>query len=457
MGGKQTYRPSRFTVMAPHDAGGAVIYNSLRGSVFHVREPLSERVHELLHNRSARLADEADGSERSRLLRALAERGYVVPEDHDEQADAARLRETRVNRADRLELILMPTESCNFRCTYCYEDFALGKMLTGVREGVRELVRRRYEQGGLRTLTVSWFGGEPLVAFDVIEELSEYFIDFAEQHGITYRAGMTTNGYLLTPDTARRCIELGIDRFQITLDGPRHVHDESRPLMGGGSSFDDIMANLRVLAGTDAEFAALLRTNFSPSNVGSVPELLEEVGRIAEGDPRFSVIFRPVGQWGGANDDSIETAAGRDSEAAKLDLYHEASCHDLTGGDTRTLKPGGSVCYAANPWSFVVRPNGIVNKCTVALRDVQNMVGRLTPDGDMHLDQERMRLWTENDETKDAGCRSCFFRPSCQGAHCPLIRIQDGVRPCPPQKVWIGPNLRTYADLVAQNRRAADV
>src|SRR5690606_39120906 len=98
MGGKQTYRPSRFTVMAPHDAGGAVIYNSLRGSVFHVREPLSERVHELLHNRSARLADEADGSERSRLLRALAERGYVVPEDHDEQADAARLRETRVNR-----------------------------------------------------------------------------------------------------------------------------------------------------------------------------------------------------------------------------------------------------------------------------------------------------------------------------------------------------------------------
>lgn len=449
------YRPSRFTVMTPHDAGGAVLYNSLRGSVFYVREPLAGRVHELLHNRSARFAADDGDPERTRLIRALEERGYVVPDDHDESADAKELRDDRLARTDILELILMPTEACNFRCTYCYEDFALGHMLSGVRDGVRELVRRRHASHGLEALRVSWFGGEPLVAFDVIEELSEYFVDFATRHGIDYRAGMTTNGYLLTPDIAERCVQLGIKQLQITLDGPRHSHDASRPLMGGGSTFDDIIANVRSLAQSDLDFSALLRTNFTPSNVGSVPELLEELGGIVEGDDRFSVIFRPVGQWGGANDAETEAATGKAAEEAKLDLYQDARCHDLPSGDTRTLRPGGSVCYAANPWSFLIRPNGIVNKCTVALRDAQNMVGRLAPDGELNLNDRLMKLWTENDEAHDSGCQSCFFRPSCQGAHCPLIRIQDGVRPCPPQKVWIGPNLKTYTDLVAAGRNEA--
>ena len=443
MGDPKVYRPSRFTVMTPHSAGGSVLYNSMRGSVFYVREPVAGRVHDLLHNRNARITADAD----SDLVPGLAQRGFLVEEDHDEDAEARELRDGRTTRTDRLELILMPTEACNFRCTYCYEDFSLGRMLSGVREGVRRLVRHRQERHGLRSLSVSWFGGEPLVAFDVIEELSEYFTSFAAETGVDYQAGMTTNGYLLTEDVAARCVELGIRRFQITLDGPKHAHDGSRPLMGGGSTFDDIMANIRAMAAGGLDFQALLRTNFSPANVGSVPELVAELGDIAAGDPRFAVIFRPVGRWGGPQDEDIEACSGRDAELAKLDLNLRAHGHALAGGDLRTLRPGGSVCYAANPWSFLIRPNGVIGKCTVALRDAKNMVGRLTPEGELKLNDDLMRLWTDNDDAHDEGCRSCFFRPSCQGAHCPLIRIQDGVRPCPPQKVWIGPNLQTYTDL----------
>lgn len=446
MGDNSVYRPSRFTVMTPHEAGGTVLYNSMRGSVYYVREPFAGRVHDLLHNRNARLTAE-DSGDQGELVGALAQRGFVVPEDYDEDADARQLRENRVSRTDRLELILMPTEACNFRCTYCYEDFALGRMLSGVRDGVRNLVRHRHEQHDLKSLSISWFGGEPLVAFDVIEELSEFFTGFAAETGVDYRAGMTTNGYLLTDDVAARCVELGIRQFQITLDGPRHAHDESRPLMGGGSTFDDIMTNIRGLAASEHEFQAVLRTNFSPTNVGSVPELVSELGDIAAADPRFAVIFRPVGRWGGPADQDIEACSGKDAELAKLDLYRSAQGHDLTTGDLRTLRPGGSVCYAANPWSFLIRPNGVVNKCTVALRDAKNMVGRLTPEGELKLKDELMKLWTDNDENHDEGCQTCFFRPSCQGAHCPLIRIQDGVRPCPPQKVWIGPNLQTFTEL----------
>lgn len=438
----QTYRPSRFTIVVRHH-DDVVVYNSLRGVVTTVRPPHAEAVHALLHNRKALVA----GDEEPAVLPTLIERGFLVPADHDELAEAGALREARVHRRDRLELILMPTEACNFRCTYCYEDFTLGRMLSGVRDGVRNLVRRR-QAAGVGSLSIAWFGGEPLVAFDVIEELSEFFCAFAADTGVAYDAAMTTNGSLLTEEVAGRCLGLGIRKFQITLDGPRHVHDRSRPLMGGGGTFDDIVANVRALSRRDDRFKVSLRLNFSRDNAGSVPELLEELGEIAARDARFRVLFRAVGRWGGPQDEDVNACAGKEAELVKLGFYQDATERGLVADDViETLSPKASVCYAANPWSLVIRPNGTVSKCTVALRDPRNMVGRLREDGTLELDDRLMRLWTENDEASDHTCQQCFFRPSCQGAHCPLVRIQDGVRPCPPQKVWIGDNLRTVVEL----------
>ena len=56
-----------------------------------------------------------------------------------------------------LNLILFPTEQCNFRCTYCYEDFEIGRMSSGVVRGVKALLDARIDS--LTSLLVSWFGG----------------------------------------------------------------------------------------------------------------------------------------------------------------------------------------------------------------------------------------------------------------------------------------------------------
>ena len=64
------------------------------------------------------------------------------------------------------ELIILPTEKCNFRCTYCYEDFLIGKMPPAIERGVKALIDRRSDS--LDRLEISWFGGEPLLAADVV-------------------------------------------------------------------------------------------------------------------------------------------------------------------------------------------------------------------------------------------------------------------------------------------------
>ena len=159
-----------------------------------------------------------------------------------------------------------------------------------------------------------------------------------------------------------------------------------------------------------------------------------------------------MGSWGGPQDDKTGAHAGKEAELVKLDLCTQAGDAGLPVLDSKLLRPGGSACYAASPWSFVLRPNGLVNKCTVALRDPRNMVGMLDETGDLHINDENLRLWTDTDDSSDTACQSCYFRPSCQGAACPLVRLEEKTRPCPPSKVWIGPTIETYAALAAKGR-----
>ena len=80
-----------------------------------------------------------------------------------------------------LELTLLPTEKCNFRCTYCYEDFLIGKMKPWIRSGVKSLIEKRVDMG-LRNLNLSWFGGEPLLAKDVLFEIADFATTQLDTH-----------------------------------------------------------------------------------------------------------------------------------------------------------------------------------------------------------------------------------------------------------------------------------
>ena len=109
----------------------------------------------------------------------------------------------------RLHLILMPTERCDFRCVYCYEDFVAGRMPRAVIDGVIALIERRAPT--LDRLELEWFGGEPLLALDVIEEVSRRVLAQQEHRPQLVCSGAaTTNGYRLDLETAARLVALPV-------------------------------------------------------------------------------------------------------------------------------------------------------------------------------------------------------------------------------------------------------
>jgi uncharacterized protein len=426
------YKASRFNILATEDDGSLYLSNTMSGAFINVPAESAGEVKHLL-----RIGHEGEAAG---IVKHLADRGFLVKEEVNELFRARMLHEIVGRRTDTLQLIFLTSEQCNFRCVYCYEKFEKGNMQPEVREAVKLYINKKARF--LNHLNIHWFGGEPLLALETIEDLSQEFLRVCAEQEIRYSSAMTTNGYLLTPDVANRVLDCGVNSFQITLDGDAEQHDQHRHLAGGQPTFQRIWNNLLELKKLERDFTCRIRVNFDQDNLPNIPNFIETLSEHFGKDPRFIVNFFPIGQWGGPNDDELNVLSEKQAFSQALSLCEMAIDKDLNNVLDNRLKPGGYVCYAARPNSFVIGSDGILYKCTVALYNEKNIVGKLLPDGTMRLNHDNMALWVMNDESEDPGCKTCFFRPACQGASCPLVRIESGKAPCPPEKKNIQKTLR---------------
>jgi uncharacterized protein len=288
---------------------------------------------------------------------------------------------------DVLELHLLPTEQCNFRCTYCYEDFSEGRMPPQVVRGVKRLIGRRADS--LQLLSIAWFGGEPLAALGIVEDISEHACESAARHGFVFRGSMTTNAWGLTLETLKSLVALGVRDYQITLDGPAHLHDQVRRRADGAATFERIWSNLRDAHASALAFNINLRIHIRPDTADEVRRWLPELEETLLCDPRFKVLLKTVEHLGGPNDAVVRVYRNdREREAVVAPLYKRLGARGAFRNDIFAR-----ACYAGRPNAWVVRSNGDLARCTVALRDPANRVGRLTEDGELDIDAERLRPW----------------------------------------------------------------
>jgi uncharacterized protein len=418
----QQWVPSYYNVRATADDGRFVLWNSLRGSMSVFNPAQGEQLLSLLKKDGFEAREEG-------LVKYLVERGFLVKKEANEYRQFQLLFGQQHYRTDVLHLILLSSEDCNFRCKYCYEEFARGTMLPEVRQSIKKLIEKRIK--ALKQLQVQWFGGEPLYGWAAVEELGPFFAKIAEEHGVPYNSQMTTNAYLLTPDVAVKLLAWKVSQFQITLDGLPENHDCSRPTRDGQGTFWTIFENLKSLARRKDEFHVSLRVNFDQTNAPRMGEFLDLVEKEFKDDHRFKLMFHPVGRWGGPNDAALEVCGAEQSSV--LDemkaAAHARGLHFYTLKDMSAA--GGQVCYAARPYNYLIGATGKIMKCTISLdTDDDNIVGRITEDGDLLLDRDKMALWTEPTFQSDSQCQKCAVLPSCQGLHCPLVRMKEERRAC---------------------------
>lgn len=219
----------------------------------------------------------------------------------------------------KLDLTLLSTEKCNFRCVYCYEEFELGAMPPHVVEGVCNLITRRAE-AGLEDLSLSWFGGEPLIALKVVRAICQHSFRESERFGFKLRGGFTTNAYTLTPDLLAELVALKQSFFQITLDGWRDAHDATRLRADGKGTFDVIWRNLLAARDTILNFRIVLRVHITNTNHTSLVTLCSAIGQEFGEDSRFHVDFQDVRDMGGENGTHVNAVSASDFKGIKWHL-----------------------------------------------------------------------------------------------------------------------------------------
>lgn len=282
------------------------------------------------------------------------------------------------------QLILLPTEHCNFRCTYCYEDFNIGRMSPTIVRGIKTLIEKRAPD--LKHLQISWFGGEPLLAKNIVMDIMQHANKLAELHKFELGSSITTNAYLLSSDTLSELCAVNVLRYQITLDGPQTVHDKSRIRADGAGTFETIFRNIEHIHHSKSPVKVVLRVHYSEVNYEFLPELLNKLSEICKADDRFQVHLKSIENLGGHNSQNI-----RKWDADRRTEIHEKLSKLLP--DSSIIKFEEYMCYASKPNSLVIRADGSLAKCTVAFSNSKNNLGKINEEGEIDIDQNKTAYW----------------------------------------------------------------
>lgn len=304
---------------------------------------------------------------------------------------------------ERFKLIIFPTEKCNFRCVYCYENHIGKRMNIELVESIKKFLVLKIPT--IKLFELEWFGGEPLLAKDIVIEITSLAQKLCKEYGVTFVSVMTTNGYLLNVKTFSKLVELGINSYQITFDGDKDNHNKYRLLANKSSqgTFDKIWGNLCDIKSLNYNFSIAIRCHLTAINRASIESLLVKINEAFGDDNRFFIHLKEVSALGGKDDDKMCILSKDEKIALVNDLKDKYSY-------MRFVDIGKDyICYAARPNTFAIRADGTIAKCTVALDCNLNNVGRIMNDGTIDVDPRKFLLWSEGFDNMEKTKLDCPY------------------------------------------------
>lgn len=349
------------------------------------------------------------------LRERLQDAGVVVPAAFDERAALFALRRAALAAPDRLLLTIAPTIQCNFRCTYCFEAHRQEVMSPETERHLQRFIAR--EAQGVRGITTTWFGGEPLLQPDLLERVQRFTNELGAARGLSVSRSIVTNGWFLTRSIIERLQALGAwDMVQVTVDGLPAVHDIRRILRGGQGTWDRVIANCRTAL--EMDFPISLRINVDRGNAETLEPLIDRLS----GEGLLPGVHPSLGFIVDATTTCSHVAGAVLTEAERADVSVRFDAALLARGLLPSAPlPGpicGPLCSVESSKGFVVAPSGLLFKCWNQIDGtVEQAIGHLDGRPVPNEARERSR-WARYDPAGRSGCSTCAALPVCMGG-CP--------------------------------------
>lgn len=310
-----------------------------------------------------------------------------------------------------INLTIAVTRDCNFSCVYCYETERPAIYMREKEED--EIVAFLSKNKQLRSVLVTWYGGEPLLNFRCIQRLTSKI----KKLGVHFSAMIVTNGFLLTENICNKFKELNINKVQVTLDGPKSIHDTRRFLKNGTGTYDRIVENLKYLHKIYPEIQIDIRTNIDKRIEHEYIAFYKYLKTVfgAENVRPYAGFASDIMNSGCISD---EYSLNTNIDKANFYIRNHENNVDI---DNYMPRKHISTCIANSLTGLVIGPEGEVYKCWLEIGNPKCVIGNIA--NPMQFDLIKMSKYTcLADYVFDPKCRDCFFMPICSGG-CPLARI----------------------------------
>lgn len=347
---------------------------------------------------------EALPAKASSVMKEMIENHFLVPVNYDEYRTVHQLRkiyQTRETGDAITHYVILPTTFCNAHCFYCYESDYPHIHMT--EETAHKLVDYIDEHRKGKNVSISWFGGEPLVGIKRIDQISQELKD----RDIPFKATMVSNGYLFDEDIVERCVNLwNLQSVQITLDGTEDVYNKVKAYVNVEENpFQRVLNNIELL--TRNGIRVIIRLNLDFYNKDDIKNLIEQLGERYAGNQNVTVYlnmlfnhmgFEPVHHTEKDMIDLNGIIEDYTTRLRVLGISHEKK---------RVLSLGFSQCMADNPHTVEIQPDGSFCRCEHEC--VNDNYGNLD---DGILDPQKPLIWRETIERSDY-CPECSMYPAC--------------------------------------------
>ncbi|GLC28631.1 thioether cross-link-forming SCIFF peptide maturase [Clostridium omnivorum] len=317
-------------------------------------------------------------------------------------------------------LCLNIAHDCNLKCKYCFAD-------EGEYKGCREIMTAEVGKkaidfvinasGPRKNIEVDLFGGEPLLAFDVIKEIVEYAKVQQKLHNKVIRFTMTTNATLLT-DEIMKYIDENMGNIVLSIDGRKEVNDEVRVRFDGSGCYDKILPNIqKMVEMRDKSKQYYVRGTFTRNNtdffedvkhfadlgfkeISIEPVVLPEDHPLSLREEDLPKIFEQY-------DKLYEDMLVRHREGREFKFYHFNI--DLQGGPCVYKRISG--CGAGHEY-VAITPTGDIYPCHQFVGNEKFKIGDVF---EAKIDESTSKSFKKAHIYNKPTCRECWARFYCSG------------------------------------------
>jgi len=300
------------------------------------------------------------------------------------------------------QITIVLTTHCNLACVYCYEksqQIQIQKMNLKTANETINFLKRLIKARSIFHLSVEFYGGEPFLEYSLMKFIAYQLHKFCQNQEIRFNFGIMTNGTILPKNCIMELTEIGLERIQISLDGPPKIHNKRRSTKLGKPTFKTILENIKQVSQL---MSVSVRVNVDQENENSISELLSILCQNGLKD-KINIYFTPV----------IPECAQRLKKVERNipSINWEKIIQVWSKSEIKNTMSYYSVCpcYFFLDNSFAIDPVGNLYKC---LSLPETKVGYVTS---LILNQQHIKCVELNPWKNSKECLECAYLPLCFG------------------------------------------